>query len=115
MQLEQKKLLLDILTSIESIELYLGKNRNFQVYLKKKIIQRAVERELEIIGEATNRILKLDPNFPISDARRIVNLRNRAYRGRHPLVLISAMRDSMWPLKNNCRHMKLGDSFLRFS
>ncbi len=33
-------------------------------------------RELEIIGEAVNRILKIDPEVDISNSRRIVNLRN---------------------------------------
>jgi uncharacterized protein with HEPN domain len=31
---------------------------------------------LEIIGEATNRIIKVDPTIDISNARRVVNLRN---------------------------------------
>ena len=35
-----------------------------------------VERELEIIGEATNRILKINPEVDISNSRRIVDLRN---------------------------------------
>ena len=68
--------LLDILNSIESIENYLGEDRNFTHYESNKLLRRAVERELEIIGEATNRILKLDVNLAISHARRIVDLRN---------------------------------------
>jgi uncharacterized protein with HEPN domain len=36
-----------------------------------------VERDLEIIGEAVNRILKKEPCFPIENARRIVGLRNQ--------------------------------------
>jgi uncharacterized protein with HEPN domain len=32
---------------------------------------------LEIIGEATNNLIKIDPAFPVSSARKIVNLRNR--------------------------------------
>lgn len=35
-----------------------------------------MERELEIIGEAVNRILKIDPEVDISNSRRIVNLWN---------------------------------------
>jgi uncharacterized protein with HEPN domain len=31
---------------------------------------------LEIIGEATNRIIKINPTIDISNARRIVSLRN---------------------------------------
>lgn len=40
-------------------------------------LKRAVERDLEIIGEAVNRIFKKDPGFPIGNARRIVGLRNQ--------------------------------------
>lgn len=76
MQLEIRKYLFDINESITSIEEYLGSQRNFDNYQKNKMLRRAVERELEIIGEATNRLLKMNPDFPISEARRIVNLRN---------------------------------------
>lgn len=50
--------------------------KKFNKYESNKLLRRAVERELEIIGEAVNRLLKIDPNIDISDARRIVNLRN---------------------------------------
>jgi uncharacterized protein with HEPN domain len=36
-----------------------------------------VERELEIIGEAVNNLLKINPAIPISFARIVVDLRNR--------------------------------------
>lgn len=39
--------------------------------------KKAVERNLEIIGEAVNRIMKLDDQFPISNAKNIVGTRNR--------------------------------------
>lgn len=68
--------LLDISTSINSIYEYLGEKRDFNSYESNKLIRRAVERELEIIGEATNNLLKIDSNIDISNARRIVNLRN---------------------------------------
>lgn len=76
MQLEVKKLLLDISDSIESIESYLGEKKDFLEYQSKKMLRRAVEREFSIIGEAINKLLKIDSDFPISEARRIVNLRN---------------------------------------
>ncbi|MCX6273553.1 MAG: DUF86 domain-containing protein [Bacteroidetes bacterium] len=41
------------------------------------LLKRAIERDLEIIGEAVNRILKTDPDFPLDSARRIVGLRNQ--------------------------------------
>ena len=66
----------DILSSIDSIIDYLGEERNFSSFESNKLLRRAVERELEIIGEATNRLLKINPNIDISNARRIVDLRN---------------------------------------
>lgn len=43
------------------------------------MLKRAVERDLEIIGEAINRILKRDPTFEnkIKDAKAIIGLRNQ--------------------------------------
>jgi uncharacterized protein with HEPN domain len=42
-----------------------------------KKTKRAVERNIEIIGEAVNRILKENPNISIENARNIVGARNR--------------------------------------
>ena len=36
---------------------------------------------IAIIGEAMNRLLKLNPNLPISNARKIVNTRNYVIHG----------------------------------
>ncbi|MFA9193459.1 HepT-like ribonuclease domain-containing protein [Flavobacterium sp. FBOR7N2.3] len=43
------------------------------------MLKRAVERNLEIIGEAINRILKSDPTFEqkITNAKAIIGLRNQ--------------------------------------
>ena len=57
--------LLDISNSIDSIHEYLGEERNFNVYESNKQLRRAVERELEIIGEAINRIIKINPEIDI--------------------------------------------------
>jgi len=73
---EIKKSLFDIKTSIESIHDFLGENRNFEQFCSQKVVKRAVEREFEIIGEALNRVLKIDDTISITDARKIVNLRN---------------------------------------
>ena len=81
MQDKIKKYLYDILVSAKSIFEYLGEKRDFTVYENDKLLRRAVEREFEIIGEATNRILKIDNNFPIKNAERIVSLRNYVIHG----------------------------------
>ena len=76
MQRDIRMYLHDISNAIDSIYEYLGVERNFKLYESNKLIRRAVERELEIIGEATNRIVKIEPNVEITNSRRIVNLRN---------------------------------------
>ncbi len=81
MQLELKKYLFDILTSIDSIEEFLGGKSDFNSYLSDKLLRRGIERELEIIGEAAARILKINPEFPIENIRRIVDLRNWVIHG----------------------------------
>ncbi|MEI6752630.1 MAG: HepT-like ribonuclease domain-containing protein [Paludibacter sp.] len=81
MQLDVLTYLLDIQNSIDSINEYLGENRNFNVYLSNKLLRRGIERELEIIGEAANRILKIDSRIPIDNARKIVDLRNWVIHG----------------------------------
>ena len=52
MNLEIKKYLFDIKISVDSIMEYLGEKKDFNYYLNNKLLRRAVERELEIIGEA---------------------------------------------------------------
>ncbi len=54
---------------------------DFVEYSTRPLIKRAVERNLEIIGEAVNRIIKEDPKFPIENATRIVGLRNQIIHG----------------------------------
>jgi 4a-hydroxytetrahydrobiopterin dehydratase len=45
------------------------------------MLRKAVERNLEIIGEAMRRILKEDPTFQITSARKIIDLRNQVIHG----------------------------------
>jgi len=81
MKREIKKHLFDIKISIESIDEYLGEKRDFVEYQRKKLLRRGIEREIEIIGEAMSRILKLDPNIQIKNARKIVDTRNWVIHG----------------------------------
>ncbi len=74
---QQLKLLADIEDAIVSIDGHLSGKRDFDAYLENKTVRRAVERELEIIGEAVSKLLNIDPNIPLSFARQIVDMRNR--------------------------------------
>ena len=81
MKLEVKKFLFDIKESIDSIENYLGDQRDFSVYVSNKMLRRAIEREFEIIGEAMNRIEKVDSSINISSKKQIISMRNRVIHG----------------------------------
>jgi uncharacterized protein with HEPN domain len=81
MQLEIQKYLFDIQLSIDSINEYLGDKRDFDTYQNNKLLRRGIERELEIIGEAANRILKIDQTIKIEKVRKIVDLRNWVIHG----------------------------------
>lgn len=59
----------------------MGDKQDFSEYLNNKILRRAIEREIEIIGEAINRALKQDPDLQIENARRIVDTRNWVIHG----------------------------------
>ncbi len=72
------KWLFDIKIAIDEIETYFIEiPKDFKRYSSNIILKRAVERDLGIIGEAVNRILKQDENFPIENAKKIVGLRNQ--------------------------------------
>ncbi len=77
-----KTWLFDILSSINEIESYFtGQPMQFQKYQNDLRTKRAVERNIEIIGEAMNRILKENSEIQISDSRKIVAVRNRIIHG----------------------------------
>lgn len=80
---EQIKIwLFDILNSIVEIESYFAESQKRFDYFQKDIkTKRAVERNIEIIGEAVNRIIKKDDQIKITNARKIVDTRNHISHG----------------------------------
>ena len=79
------KRLVDIRTAIDTIEEHLtrimGGRRDFNIYLQDTLLRNGVERQLEIIGEAMNRILKTAPMFDLKNARKIIATRNYVAHG----------------------------------
>jgi uncharacterized protein with HEPN domain len=71
----------DIEQSVSEIFGFLPEKRNFFEFRKDIKTRKAVERNIEIIGEAMSRILKIDPDFPIDASRKIVDTRNRIIHG----------------------------------
>ena len=76
-----KKLLFDIPTSIDNIENYIGADKQSEKYDSNPMLQDAVERNIEIIGEAMNKLLVLVPQISITNSRRIVDARNKIIHG----------------------------------
>jgi uncharacterized protein with HEPN domain len=81
MEKEIKVWLSDILRAISEINTFLPEQKIFQVFRDDLKTRRAIERNIEIIGEATNRILALNPDIAITSARKIVDTRNRISHG----------------------------------
>ena len=77
-----KTWLFDILNAIVEIESFFDDNpKEFFKYQHDLKTKRAVERNVEIIGEALSRILKQDETITITNSRKIVDTRNRIIHG----------------------------------
>lgn len=70
-----------ILTSIDNIENFIGTPKIYENYESNLQLQQAVERNLEIIGEATKRLVDINPEIQISHTRAIINTRNKIIHG----------------------------------
>ncbi len=77
-----KTWLYDILNAIVEIDsFFYDTPKEFIKYQNDLRTKRAVERNIEIIGEALSRILKHDETIVISNSRKIVDTRNRIIHG----------------------------------
>jgi uncharacterized protein with HEPN domain len=77
-----KAWLYDILNAIIEIESFFDdRDKAFANYQTDLRTKRAVERNIEIIGEAMNRILKKDETITLANSRKIVDVRNRIIHG----------------------------------
>jgi uncharacterized protein with HEPN domain len=81
MATEIKTWLADIKQAIDEINLFLNDTSDFSAFNKDIKTRRAIERDIEIIGEAIGRILLVEPEIEISNARKIVDTRNRIIHG----------------------------------
>ena len=50
--------------------------RRFSTFCSDTLFRRGVERNIEIMGEAMNKVLKLMPEIRITNARKVVDTRN---------------------------------------
>jgi uncharacterized protein with HEPN domain len=110
MQPKLLKYLLDILSVIQEIETVKTKtNNNFNSFQSDIILQRAVERDLEIIGEAIRKIVEIDPSVTITSAKNIIGLRNiisHAYDSIEPEMIWGIMQNNIPVLADEINKIK---------
>src|ERR1700761_7209308 len=98
MQNEIKTWLADIKKAIVEINDFLPDKKDFFRFQQDIKTKRAIERNVEIIGEAANRILKSQPDIQITDVKKIIDTRNRIIHGYE-----SVSDDIIWSIIN--RHL----------
>ena len=76
------KYLYDVLAAVDEVLGYFeGRPKLFAEFSKDLMLRRAVDRNVEIMGEAMNRILKEQPDIQITNVRKIVDARNYIIHG----------------------------------
>ena len=92
-----KKHLQDILTAIEEIDSFFGSEpKLFNEFASNICLRRAVERNIEVIGEAMKRILKSGVEINITNSRKIVDALNYIIYGYDSLSV-----DILWSIVIN--------------
>jgi uncharacterized protein with HEPN domain len=82
MQLEARKFLFDMQGAVGLIRAFTS-GRAFADYQTDPMLRSAVERQFEILGEALNRLARLDPVVAarVANYRRIISFRNALIHG----------------------------------
>lgn len=101
------KHLQDILDAVNEVESFFGdRPKYFGEFCDDLCLRRAVERDIEIIGEAMSRILKVDRDIAITNSRKIVDARNYIIHGYDSLsadILWSIVINHLPKLKEEIR------------
>ena len=93
---EIKIRLKDIELSIKEIHDFLPNDITYKEFQSDIKTRKAIERNLGIIGEAMRRIKELNPDFIVTDSRKIIDTRNRIIHGYN-----SVSADVIWLIINH--------------
>lgn len=108
-----KKYLEDIYGSILEIESFMAdRPKEYATFCNDTLFRRGVERNIEIMGEAMNQALKINPQIPITSARKVVDTRKfviHAYDSLRPDILWSIVVNNMPLLKQEVRGLLDGE------
>ncbi len=104
------KYILDIESIIEELEKVIDSNSaDYTAFSSNFMAVRTVERDLEIIGEAIRKMLKIDPRIQITGAKQIIGLRNmivHAYDSIDPTTLLKILLVDLPILKEDIQKIK---------
>lgn len=104
-----RKYLSDILSSILEIESFLEERpREYATFCDDTLFRRGVERNIEIMGEAMNQVLKINPDIPVTAARKVVDTKNfviHAYDSLKPDILWGIVINHMPLLKREVERL----------
>lgn len=104
-----KKYLYDMLQAISEIEMAEERfGRQYEIFENDVIFRKFVERNIEILGEAMNRILKINSEIEITSARKIVDTRNyviHAYDSLKPDILWAIVINHIPRLKADIKRL----------
>lgn len=110
MQHRLLKYILDIERIIQEIESIKQKTQNdFKNFSDDFILQRAIERDLEIIGEAIRKLIEIKPSIQITASKNIIGLRNiisRAYDSAEPEMLRGIIQKNIPVLAKEIQELK---------
>lgn len=99
-----RKYLSDILSSIMEIESFMvDRPKEYATFCNDTLFRRGIERNIEIMGEAMNQVLKINPDIQITSARKVVDTRNfviHAYDSLNPDILWGIVVNHMPLLKS---------------
>ena len=76
-----RKYLFDVLNACKEVASFFQGEKMFSDFQKDILRQRAVERNVEIMGDAINQMQKHDPTIELKNARAIISTRNRVIHG----------------------------------
>ncbi len=68
---------MDVLNACEEVESFFDGKKMFANFQTDILRQRAVERNVKIMGEAINQLLKHNPSMVLPNAKSIIGTRNR--------------------------------------
>lgn len=98
--------MLQAISEIEMAEMRFG--RQYDIFENDVIFRKFVERNIEIMGEAMNRALKIKPDIQITSARKIVDTRNyviHAYDSLKPDILWAIVINHLPRLKQELERL----------